>query len=691
MNNNEKIVIDEMQYVVLDSIQVNIPDSFVTNENKIGVGAGEAKLYIGNDSNSSLREFFGKNFILKCCFLKKDLVDYLNDLREEYFSPTQDYRTKEQFSKLWESRFQKIQNLSNTSYFKFQEQTQIQGNRIYGKSLEEAYNILREVSLPNFTNLQIYKLRNINSELIYYFKLRSIIQKDSNALKAKFIGLKEDDKNIVMYNNEIFSIENKKLGLSKNTIFDWGTISSNSINLSQAILFAISNDVNTSLTFYGDFLRKFLLQDDMKYKDKFELQFEDIKSWLDQKLAEIKVGEDNSSDNINKELTLKSIYPYDFNVETEELDIREMPLTPKEIAIRMIKGTLITDPDFQRNVVWSEVQKSQFIESIILNIPIPPIYLNESKNGTYIMIDGLQRSTAIKEFLDFKIAKYEVGNSGFKLQGLNALKSFNKKNVTELSEALRTRILDKKINCHIIKPSVPMSVVYDIFNRINTGGTQLTSQEIRNCVYIGPSTVLLAHLSEKDYFKCAIDFGVSSKRMKDKEVVLRYLAFQIFDYKEYNGNLDDFLGKTMQHLNTIGINNIIDFNSQDIFLNKNNEEYKKQLINNLINIPKINNLIKDFHKVMKLTFSFFGQYNFRLPTFGSRGRINVAVLESVSYFFSMHEESFLLKNKRKIQDNFAILLEDDDYQDSVKFSTGDKNSVITRFEKAIDILGEGIC
>lgn len=505
-------------------------------------------------------------------------------------------------------------------------------------------------------------------------------------MESVFIGVRQNRQKTITFKDKPFFIENKRLGLNVNTPFDWGVINSGSINLSQAILLFVSSDPTTSINLHRAFLEDFLLPP----KINFEIKLEDVQNWVAKKLTLPAKKEQQKEEETTNQTLTQGIYPYDFDVEKEELDIRETALSPKEIAIRMSQGAIITDPDFQRNVVWKIEQKSRFIESIILNIPIPPIYLNESTDGRYIMIDGLQRSTAMREFLDFNLQTYSVGDGGFRLQGLKALKHLNGKNITDLSPNIQMRILDKKINCHVIKPSVPMSVVYDIFHRINTGGTQLTAQEIRNCVYIGPSTVLLGYLASKDYFKEATDFGLSPKRMKDKEVVLRYLAFQIFNYKHYSGNMDDFLGKVMQHLNTLGVNDIIDFHSQDIFLHKDNEEFKEKLISALKNNEVINKLIVDFEKVMRLTSDFFGKSNFRFPMYGGRGRINVAILESVSFFFSLYDEEFLITNKKKIQENFEKLVMDNEYLESVRLSTGDRSSVITRFEKAIDTLREDI-
>lgn len=105
----------------------------------------------------------------------------------------------------------------------------------------------------------------------------------------------------------------------------------------------------------------------------------------------------------------------------------------------------------------------------------------------------------------------------------------------------------------------------------------------------------------------------------------------------------------------------------------------------------ISSLKEDFLRVMQLTYEFFGTRNFRIPLTGkpdTRGRINIAVLESVGYFFSTQQDDFLRDNKKAIMANFDRLLKNKDYLEAVQTSTGNKNSVITRFQLAQQILGK---
>jgi len=344
-------------------------------------------------------------------------------------------------------------------------------------------------------------------------------------------------------------------------------------------------------------------------------------------------------------VTERGLYPY--NPVFNDIDLKEDPMSVFQYIRKFKQDMLIIDPDFQRNFVWKAKQKSMFIESIILNFPLPPFYLNQDKEGKLIIIDGLQRTTTLIEFLDNKFA----------LSDLEALPDYNGKFFLKLPTEIQTKIEDKKLLLYILKPTTPTVVIYDMFNRINTGGTQLNRQEVRNCIFKGESTRLLKKLAEEDVFKKAIDFGISDNRMKAREAILRYLAFKIKDYRTYNGDMSEFIEDAMTQINQMD---------------------KK----------KIDNLEADFKRVMQTTFNLFGINNFRIPSDKTRGLINIAILESVSLFFSNVDDKFIAKHKSSIKRNFNLLIKDPRYIDAVRFSTGTKHRVSKRFELATKILGD---
>jgi len=343
-----------------------------------------------------------------------------------------------------------------------------------------------------------------------------------------------------------------------------------------------------------------------------------------------------------------SIYPYDPS--KADIDIREEPQTVYELVKRKWDRDLIQMPDFQRKYVWKPEQQSLFIESVLLNFPLPPLYINKDTKGKYIVVDGRQRITTLRRFL----------KNEFKLQGLRAFPQLNGKNFEELiaiNSEYQTKIEDKKLLVYLIQPTVPMEMVYDIFNRINTGGTQLERQEIRNCIYLGKATDFLKKLAGKEIFKEAIDNGISDNRAKDQEAILRFLAFRIFDYTlEYKNSMNDFVENAMKYING----------------NYNNDE--------------LSQLENEFDKAMQYTLDFFEKNNFRVPTENTRGRVNIAIFETVAGFFASKSEEFLLHNKAQIKANYSILLKNEAYIDAVRFSTGDKRRVTTRFDIAFDML-----
>ena len=355
----------------------------------------------------------------------------------------------------------------------------------------------------------------------------------------------------------------------------------------------------------------------------------------------IETSEDAEDEGIGK------LYPYDPT--KADIDIREIAHTIFDLVRKHENGRLIVESEFHRKLVWKLEQKSRFIESIILNFPLPPFYVHETRDGKYIIVDGAQRTDALHEFV----------NNKFKLKGLLTLPNLNGKNLSELKGEFQVKIEDKRIILYVLRPSVPMQVIYDLFNRINTGGTRLGHQEVRHCIFLGKATTLLKELSETEIFKNAIDGGISPRRMKDREAILRYLSFKLFDYREYyQGDMSDFVEKAMRKINKMP-----------------DEE--------------ISYLKKDFERVMQLSYEFFNDRNFRVPfpEKTTRGRINIAVLESVGYWFSKQNNDFLYKNKARIINNFEILLKEPVYLDAVQQSTGDKRRVGTRFDLAQEILG----
>lgn len=215
------------------------------------------------------------------------------------------------------------------------------------------------------------------------------------------------------------------------------------------------------------------------------------------------------------------------------------------------RKTLILAPEFQRHDVWGPDQGSELVESILMGIPIPIIYLFEQADGTRQVVDGRQRLTAILQFLDNKLV----------LRDLKILSNLNGRKFDGIGPKLQGIFEDYQLSFYVIQPPTPERVKYDIFDRVNRGGTQINSQEMRTALYIGKATDLIKGLALSSQFLAATEKGISTKRKKDEYVVLRSIAFYLWRTKpnelidqngariEYRSDIDDFLAKMMIFIN----------------------------------------------------------------------------------------------------------------------------------------------
>ncbi len=233
-----------------------------------------------------------------------------------------------------------------------------------------------------------------------------------------------------------------------------------------------------------------------------------------------------------------------------------------DIKRKVDKGSL-TVTDFQRRGVWETSRKSRLIESILRGIPIPSIYLAEEGEGKYVVIDGQQRIDSITKYLhnDFRLSE-----KGLELKKLKNQRYSNLKGEYPL---LASRLEDAKIPVIIISTHADDELVYEIFNRLNTGGMKLNAQEIRNCMYHGNYNDLIKKLVDPNITGYDENFvyllgsyqDKLYKRMIDSELVLRFFAFNRlgrFYIEKYKPPLKQFLNREME-----GHRNISDGEKQE--------------------------------------------------------------------------------------------------------------------------------
>jgi len=240
----------------------------------------------------------------------------------------------------------------------------------------------------------------------------------------------------------------------------------------------------------------------------------------------------------------------------EEIDVITQARTVALLLTRLQEGELDLSPEFQRRSnVWDQERKSALIESMLLRIPIPSLYVSEDKEGNYTVVDGLQRLCAISHFVDVaalnKAAKVRL--DPLRLRSLESLSEYDGKTFAEIPRPLQRRINETELTLHIIRASTPPNVKFNIFSRINQGGLPLTAQEIRNAIYPGEWRRRVRELAEGELFIKATEGKIKRERMQDIELVLRFVAHYTLPPNEKRAddqNLDDFLNDTVEKRST---------------------------------------------------------------------------------------------------------------------------------------------
>ena len=330
----------------------------------------------------------------------------------------------------------------------------------------------------------------------------------------------------------------------------------------------------------------------------------------------------------------------------------------------MIKDQIDLSPDFQRRDIWNPSKQSRFIESIIMNVPIPPIFLGEDDYGKYVVLDGRQRLTAVREFL---------ANS-YQLEGLRVWEELNDLNF----HALQKKGLDKTITRRFIpavlllKESSP-EVKYDVFDRLNTGGVTAEPMEIRNAIYRGEFNKLLHGLSAEATFRKLWDIpldpdemvlNTTYSRMEDLELVLRFFALQ--EHENFSGMFKDYLSRFMAKRNKEY--------AQDPFLKSQDEMLFKRAITNSWNI--------------------FGLDAFRKPVkqADKKSVKSAPLADAIMYALSQYDTKEISdKAAQRIRDAIKALFDKDmKFKQSIGTGTNGKGATTYRLDTAAKVVKQAL-
>jgi uncharacterized protein with ParB-like and HNH nuclease domain len=309
--------------------------------------------------------------------------------------------------------------------------------------------------------------------------------------------------------------------------------------------------------------------------------------------------------------------------------------------VRRLNDKVIIIPDFQRNYIWNLSQASRFVESLLLNLPVPSIFLAEIENKKYIVIDGQQRLTSLQLFY-----KGMFRGKEFKLVGVK--EEFDNRTYLSLEESDRFNLDESLIHAIIIRQDDPQndfSSAFNIFERLNTGGNILYPQEIRSCIYSqGLFNKLLKELNEYESWR-KMYHGSANDRMKDQELILRFFALY-FTGDRYKRPMKEFLNK---------------------FMGKNTN----------LNLYNETDLKKKFSTIIDFIYKALGDKAFRIKT-----TINAAVFDAVMVGVAKRLDKGHISNIESFKIKYYELLENESFLKSISTATSDENNVKNRIDLA---------
>lgn len=356
-------------------------------------------------------------------------------------------------------------------------------------------------------------------------------------------------------------------------------------------------------------------------------------------------------------------------------DPTKIRITTKHFSLRDVvdqikDGEIYLSPDFQRDYIWKERQRTRLIESILLGIPLPAFYFDQGDDGTYQVVDGVQRLSTVAMFMNDEHTLTD--------HDLEYLVSLDGSVYSTLSPAELRRFRSTQIVVHVIEPQTPDEVKYDIFSRVNTLGSPLSAQEIRHAMSKARSRKLLKQLSEMEEFDEATEWQYwrtvgnnsvrDSGRMSNREIALRFCAFRQYSDEEYRNHpsLDAFLVAFTKKLDA-----------------EEGDELR-------IGDAQLKKLAADFKRAMKNANEILGAAAFRRwpPGQKRRGPLNRAVFESQAIALADYRLTQLKPFKDEIEQEFRKAFDDPDYSRAVTVGTGDPRKVTLRFEYTKKILAE---
>jgi len=348
---------------------------------------------------------------------------------------------------------------------------------------------------------------------------------------------------------------------------------------------------------------------------------------------------------------------YESETEETEPDPDEIPIRDRHVytqpydlvvesLIDQIKGGTVflrpisERPSFQRRYVWTNTLASRLIESILLNVPIPPCYLSQNDDFELDVIDGQQRLFSIYRYMD----------NQFALSGLEVLKDINRSRFHKLPERLQRKLKTHTLRLVAVTNESHPEIKFDVFQRLNTNTVPLNAQELRNCVYRGSLNELLKDAVTFEPWLQILKKKKPDKRMRDEELVLRFFAFHIRGLKSYR-------------------------TPQKYWLNDAAQQGRN------LTPKKIEELRNAWHRAIDVSLTWFDPLEcFRRIPVEKPGAINRALFDLTMYSAARVSQNKAKSRRARVRAQYSSLLRLEEFNDLISRAVDHTKRTNRRFE-----------
>ncbi|MGW5785665.1 DUF262 domain-containing protein [Streptomyces sp. NPDC003757] len=342
-----------------------------------------------------------------------------------------------------------------------------------------------------------------------------------------------------------------------------------------------------------------------------------------------------------EDLTSEQSDALNVSVAERRLVTQPYDLSLATLADDIERQQLLLSIEYQRKYVWDRSKASRLIESFLLNIPVPVCYFAENPDGTYEVIDGLQRIQTVNDFLTDKFA----------LRGISVLKEYEGQCFSDLPPREQRRLTSRTIRCIVITDDSHPDIKFDVFERLNTGSAMLGAQELRNCIYRGEFNSFLKDLAADPQFKTILG-GIKNNRMDYEELALRFFALHE-ELSAYRPPLRQFLNSYMRR-------------------------YREQ--------TPSDEHVEVLTDTCSAIFEIFGSDAFRVMRDGKLGAFNKALFDSIAIPLAFADRDVAVVKAEEVRALRETLLQNEEFQTAIGRATADR----TRMHGRIRMFADGL-